>query len=390
MNRRLLVVGATLLGLLAFSGSAGAQTLGITTAPASATPYPCLGTSGAVIQTGDSNSTPFIVPAGGGTITQWQILTAGDTPGATITLVVVAPSGGSGSYTVVATDTETIPSPLPSNGIASFTLAQPIQVAAGDTFGLSATGAVRCYFGGGTVPAGDAMESAVGSLAVGSTLTESTNASSLELTIALTLLTSQDSAVQTSAVGAPASTGSPFVLASTVTNNGPQTSPITFTDQVPAGLQILSATAGLGACTVSGQTVTCTITGLGAGKSSIVDVVVTAPAPGSYTNTVSVANTSGVPDQNSGNNLTSATAVVAALPQQCIVPGLKKLPLAGARTLLKELGCGVKVRSKHSSIGKGLVIGTTQKTGTYPLKQVVTLIVSSGAKKRKKRRALER
>ncbi|HEX3618579.1 MAG TPA: hypothetical protein VHU61_18680 [Solirubrobacteraceae bacterium] len=383
MNRRLLAVGTTILGLLAFTSSAGAETLGITSAP-TGTGLGCISGS-TVVQTADTPATPFIVPSGGGTITQWQILTGGDTPGSSVTLLVLAPSGTTGSYTVVGSDAETIPDPVPSDGVASFTLAHPIEAAAGDTFGLVGADDVLCYYAGGNVPAGDTMESAAGATTVGSTLTQQEVDPSLEMAIAVTLVTSQDVAVQTATVGAPTSTGSPFALTSAVTNSGPGTEPITFTDQVPAGLQVLSATAGLGTCAVGGQTVTCTITGLPAGQSAAVDVLVTAAKPGSYANTVSVTP-SGITDPNTANNTATATAVVAALPQLCIVPGLKKLPLASTRLVLKELGCRVAVVDKHSSLKKGLVIGAVQPTGTYPSKQLVTVIVSEGPAKKKKKR----
>jgi beta-lactam-binding protein with PASTA domain len=60
--------------------------------------------------------------------------------------------------------------------------------------------------------------------------------------------------------------------------------------------------------------------------------------------------------------------------------------LASARTVLMELDCAVEVKRKHSSIAKGLVIGTGAATGIYPAGQLVTLTVSEGPKKPKKRK----
>jgi hypothetical protein len=45
----------------------------------------------------------------------------------------------------------------------------------------------------------------------------------------------------------------------------------------------------------------------------------------------------------------------------------------------------VKLVRKHSTLRKGLVIGTSSRVGTYPLNQAVTLFVSSGPKRRRRR-----
>jgi hypothetical protein len=189
--------------------------------------------------------------------------------------------------------------------------------------------------------------------------------------------------------------GGSAVLRSVVTNSGPGISPISFTDAVPSGLQIESAAAGLGSCSVSGQTVTCTIIDLAVGQSSTVDVVVTPTSAGSYANAVSVAlATAGISDPTASNNAASSALVVAqpaaAAPttptRACIVPKLPKIPSAAARKLLTELGCTVRAATQHSSATKGLVIGVKGKTGTFHYHQVVTLIVSSGPKPKKRKR----
>lgn len=127
------------------------------------------------------------------------------------------------------------------------------------------------------------------------------------------------------------------------------------------------------------------MTGLPAGASTSVDVVVTSPTPGTYANDVSVSVSVGasVIDPNSANNTASASLLVTALPRECIVPGLRKTPLGTARTLLRELGCRVRLVREHSSIGKGLVIGELGGARTYPYQQLVTLLVSSGRKRKR-------
>ncbi len=142
----------------------------------------------------------------------------------------------------------------------------------------------------------------------------------------------------------------------------------------------------MGTCAVSGQTVTCTISGLLAGQSTTVNVVVMASKAGSYANVVTVSVPSGVIDPTSSNNTASATLTVAALPRQCIVPGLRKTTLASARTLLKELGCRVDVVQSALQDQEGPCDQRTRPgVATYPYQQLVTLLVSSGKKAKKKK-----
>lgn len=204
------------------------------------------------------------------------------------------------------------------------------------------------------------------------------------LNLAATLVQNQDAGVQASAFPTTTDVAGNALLSSTVTNSGPVVGPITVVDQVPAGLDVLSSAAGLGTCTTSGQRVVCTINGLPVGQSTSVDVVVKPEAPGTYVNDVSVSPGPALTDPNSANNDAKTTLTVTALPQRCIVPGLRKMPLASARTLLKELGCNVHVTQKHSTIAKGLVISVRGGTRTWAYHQVVTVVVSSGPKRRRK------
>jgi Domain of unknown function DUF11 len=390
MIRRLLAAGAVLVGVLAFTASAGATTLGLAVPPTGAGPTGCLGAGTVVGQMTDDPSTPFTVPSGGGVITQWATYTASDTPGTSVTFLVLDPVNGGSSYTVVGTDTETIPGPLPANGEASFTLATPIHAAAGDTLGIyTPAGGAICFFEGGSVPTNDVLFAATGSATTGQTLTYTGDKSTggYALNLSATLVTTEDAGVQASTIGSPAGVGAPAVLTASVSNNGPGLTPITFTDQVPSGLQIQSAAADYGTCATSGQTVTCTITGLPVGQSATVDVFVTTSAPGSFVNNIAVTLGAGLTDPNSSNNTASATLVVnqPQPTQQCIVPKLPKITTAAARTLLKELGCTVHVSTEHSSVTKGLVIGVKGKTGSFPYHQAVTLIVSSGRKPKKRK-----
>jgi Domain of unknown function DUF11 len=100
------------------------------------------------------------------------------------------------------------------------------------------------------------------------------------LDLAATLVNQQDAGVTTSTPVTSALPGNAALLASTVTNLGPASLPITFTDDIPSGLQIDSVVAGSGSCATSGPQVTCTISGLAPGQSTPVDIVVTPTAPG--------------------------------------------------------------------------------------------------------------
>jgi Domain of unknown function DUF11 len=192
----------------------------------------------------------------------------------------------------------------------------------------------------------------------------------------------QDATVATSAGSSKVTAGFPALLSSVVANGGPASGPVQFTDQVPAGLTILSATAGLGTCSVSGQTVSCTITRLVSGQGVTVNILVRPAKSGNYANGVSVAAGHGLVETNAANNTASATLRVAPRTQ-CVVPKLKFTPAKVAKRVLKLLSCKPgKVAHAHSNtVKKGLVIKTKPKAGTFAPGTVVKLQVSSGPKK---------
>lgn len=387
------LAGVTAVIALALPAVAGADvTLGTTTKPTGSALEAC-GTGVMAAQFQSEPSTSYAVPAPGGEITQWQTNTAGDTAGAPLELVVLSATG-EGSYTIVAVDAQSVPNPLPSGGIATFTPPTPLAVAAGDVLGLYDLGSTQnCGWINGSIPADDLLGAFLSASAPvpGQTATPSASVANALIDVAATFAPSnQDAGVTTSAGPANAAAGRSALLSSTVSNGGPGTGPITFVDTVPAGLAIDSAAAGDGTCSTSGQTVTCTINGLSAGQSVPVDVVVTPSAARTYGNSVSVAVAAGTTDPNTSNNTASATltvgpAVSAVSPVKCVVPKLKGTPSGVARTVLKELGCKVKLSHAHSSaVHKGLVIKTKPGAGTYANLETVTLIVSSGPKKNRK------
>lgn len=393
MRRRAWFSIATLGALLALipAGTAGAVTLGSTTQPSGSAPSGC--GPDVIGQEKSDPSTPYAMPIGGH-ITQWQINTVGATAGASVKLVVLRPVSGE-KYEVVGVDDRTLPAPLPAGGVATFALGSPIAVNAKDTLGLYApSGGVICYFSGGSTPT-DANLFALASSGVpatGQTLSKASSSSpgGYTMNVAVTLVTTQDLSVTAAAGPANAAVGSLAQLTASVTNGGPDMQPITFTDTVPAGLAIQSAVAGSGNCTVSGQAVTCTISGLAPGQSAPVVITVLPSSPGSYANAATVATTNGVSDPNSANNGANATLIVVAAPliQKCFLPKFTSTSLSFVKQLLPLLGCRVGKVTKVSSrkVHKGLVISTTPGHGTFAAGTAVSIKVSSGPPKKKKKK----
>ena len=373
------VVSAALV--LASAGTASADaTLGSTTIPSGSTAAGC-GPS-VIAEPGSDPSTPYTIPSAGA-ITQWQVNTTGDTAGATISLVILR-SAGATTYSVVGVDTKTLPNPLPAGNIATFATATPITVAAGDILGLYSTSGAACYYSGGTTPAANTLIAltSASTPTAGQTLSVGgPSGASFELDLSATLSTTSDAGVTATAAPSAPAVGSLANLTATVSNAGPNTGAITFTDGVPAGLTIDSAVAGSGTCVVAGQTVTCTITALAPGQTSNVSVVVTPTAVGSYTNTVSVALVSGT-DPNAANNTASASLTVGAmlLTPKCVIPTLRGLTASFAKTLLGLLGCtvGNVTHAASKTVPKGLVIASDPGASTVAAGQAVAITVSSG------------
>jgi hypothetical protein len=390
------LLGTTVVLVFAVSGVAAANvTLGSTTEPSGAEADQCFAGGGGAAdiftQITDDPSTPYTVPAGGGQITTWSTAIVDDQAGTPLTLVAVRPQGGS-QYTIVGADAQTLPTPLPPGGVATFTVAHSIIVRGGDVLGLysSDTGfdAPICSWYGNDNPASvpfddsgitlvDPTSPAAGQ-SVQSDATVGASGAGTMLDVAATVLQRQDAGVLTTAAPSHAAAQLPVLLSSTVTNGGPSSAPITFTDKVPAGLSVDSAAAGDGTCATSAQTVTCTVTGLGAGQSAPVNVVVTPSRTGNFVNGVSVS--APLPDPTPGNNSASAMlAVGSSAASGCIVPKLRNTPSSVARTVLKDLGCKVKISHQHSaSVRRGYVIKSKPGAGRHPAGTAVKLVVSSG------------
>jgi uncharacterized repeat protein (TIGR01451 family) len=301
---------------------------------------------------------------------------------------------------VVGVDSETLPSPLPPGNVASFTT--DIPVTGGETLGLYSSSASSpvCFWQGGSTPAAATLAAYATPAppTAGQALVAFPEPSPpgfmLNVSATVDLELRVDAGVTATAGPANATVGSMALLGSTVSNGGPRSAPITFSDTVPTGLTIVSAVAGSGTCATIGQQVTCTISGLAPGQSAPVNIAVTPTAAGTYTNTAAVAPPARHPDPNAGNNSAAATLAVAAPPSppapppaKCTVPQLKRTPASVAKRLLRVLGCkaGKTKRARSRSVAKGAVIRTTPKAGTYAAGRKVRLIVSSGPRKKNRR-----
>jgi hypothetical protein len=376
--QRLALAGAVAAATLStLTGVAGASTftLGSAVEPGGATAKPC-GSAGLFAQTAGVSPTLYAAPAGG-QITQWQTDTAGDTAGAAVTLVALTPEAG--VYRVDAVDNESVPNPVGATAI--FTPTAPMMVSSGDILALSGDSGATCYWTGG--PLDDSTDifgvlsekpgDAYSSLAAGPTYA---------VNVSATLVATEDSAVATAVEPHSLGAGGAVLLASTVTDHGPASNPLTFTDALPSGLSIAAVLSSAGPCTTLGQVVTCTLSDLTAGQSAPVDIVVTGRA-GSYTNSVTVAQSSAVTDPVTANNKAAAKFTIPkTVVAKCVVPKLANLSQATAKKLLSDLGCQVgKVTKSYSTkVPKGDVVKTTPGSGSYTAKKSISIVESKGPK----------
>jgi hypothetical protein len=315
------------------------------------------------------------VPAGGGTITSWSFNTVGATPGTPYGLIVVNPSDG--NYTVVGSDVETVPASPPA--IQTYTLSSPIQVQAGDLIGavIDTTTSSTCYWRDGPLTASDTVSVTTGSPTAGSTLTTEVSAPDIVANMSVNLVQSEDVSLTQRALPAKIAAGSDSALMLNVASAGPGQAPVTVTDAVPNGLKIQGVSAGAGACTVSGQNISCTVSGTPA----TIAVIVSAAKTGGYTNTAKASST--LTDPNPSNNSSSVNLkVTASGASSCRAVSLTKVALAEAKTVIRALGCKVgKVKARSSkSIPKGEVISTKPAHGKKVAAGTKIAIVYSSGK----------
>jgi hypothetical protein len=335
-------------------------TLGDATLPSSATMGSTCGASnaiGEVVQTGTDSSFTYTVPADGGAINSWSCYTTGATADTPYELLIARPSGG--NHQIVGTDSQNVPANAPA--IATFTLAKPIAMEAGDVLGVvvspNGTNTVHHRFDEGPLTGSDI----VGTGFVGNGSSRPPIGSSFPIqnltpnelvNVAANLVQGNDVGIIQQVLPATITAGTDGVLVLALTSSGPSSNPITLTDTIPSGLTIRSVSAGTGPCSVSGQNISCTLTGTPA----TVAIVVSAATAGAYANTAQAQGT--LTDPNAANNSATATLNVTAAPvtpgpgtpgpvvqlppaARCQVIPLGKVPLAEAKTVVRILGCAV-------------------------------------------------
>jgi Domain of unknown function DUF11/PASTA domain len=198
-----------------------------------------------------------------------------------------------------------------------------------------------------------------------------------------------DAGLSLSAGPSNAVVGQPAVLSATVTNHGPFSGPITFTDPVPTGLTVDYAAVSSGSCSTNTAVniVTCTLANVAVGQSENVGIVVTPESAQTFSDAGTVGIVSGATDPNPANNNARATLNVgaAAAAARCVVPKLGGASLALTKKLLPPLGCKVgKVKKATSkSVAKGDVISTSPGAGTYVAGKSIAITASSGKPKPK-------
>jgi uncharacterized repeat protein (TIGR01451 family) len=222
--------------------------------------------------------------------------------GQSLTYTIAVTNGGpSGATGVTATDT------LP--GSVTF-----VSASAGCS---ESGGTVTCDFGS---VADDATETATitatptaeGTITNSVTVTgnesdpdAANNSDSLDTTV--TAASTDLSVIKTDSPD-PAQVGQNVTYTLTIANAGPSpASGVTVTDTLPAGVTLVSASAG---CSEAAGTVTCDIGALGINASVTRQIVVTPTAAGTITNTASVSGSQA--DPNSANNTSTATTTVTA------------------------------------------------------------------------------
>jgi Domain of unknown function DUF11 len=366
----------------AVPASAGAITVG---AVAGSDPGTCKSINEAVFLAQTASSGPsYAVPSGGGLITSWQ--TSYGSSGAFLSMVVLRVTANPALYTVVGSDSETLPSPISANHISSFAPASPILVQAGDIVGLQipSSSETACFYEGGI---GDVFFGGpAGSLSPGASLEITSAAEKGRVNVEANLTQTVDLSL-TQAIS-PA-TGGPGVALISLTPGGPGPGgiPATVTDIVPGGLSVLGAgLSGHGSCSVAGQTVTCSLAAVPLNAVPVIDIAVSSTTSGSYTNEALL--TPVITDSNPANNAAAATLTVTApnAPTKCTVIALKGARVSLAETVLKALHCHIgkvkKVASK--TVRKGLVVSTSLKPGaTAAADTSVGINVSSGKPKKK-------
>lgn len=150
----------------------------------------------------------------------------------------------------------------------------------------------------------------------------------------------------------PVNVGNSFAYTLSVTNEGslPATG-VTLVDILPPGVAVQSVTPGQGTCTIS-TTVSCNIGNLPSGFTTQVNIIVTAPVSGTFTNTASVS--ANELDIDLGNNTATETTTVTSNIQQLCYLVADSGGGAGGNDQLTEVDTAIfDPDSNETNIGAG-------------------------------------
>jgi hypothetical protein len=396
MPKRRYIFRAALLSALALGAVAAAPagadvTLGQVYQSPSVSPGVCpIVGNGFVVPIGVTGN-PYVVPSGGGEITQWS--SSWGPQGDEVTLVVMRPQ--TFVLDLVAWDSELFPAPS-ANHVATFTLGKPIPVLAGDEIGLFAaqSGGVPCDF---AAASGNSLDFVAAALAQGTVLTDPFTivTQNNELPNVDAVVTqSADLALSAPTAVAAAATGGVVSFSVSASTAG-ATEAATVTDTLSAGLTPIAAAVGTVACAVSGQSFSCPV----AGEPATISLFAHASGAGAATNTATIAGS--LSDPSSANNSVSTSVTIAAAaaaaagggssaaaPTSCSLAPLAGIRLALAETIVTDLGCKDGAVTKHSSkkVPKGELISTTPSgPASVSGGTVVKFTVSSGKPVKHKR-----
>jgi hypothetical protein len=389
---RLVAIGLTTAAALAVPAtSASAGTIGSVSLAGTLSACP---PQGVQVNTSTGPGDPsYALPAGGGRITSWSTSTAPPSvPGAAVALVVLRPMTDE-TFSFVAIDPQSLPTPLPAGGLATFSPKVPIIARAGDLIGLLG------YSAGAMCTLDPEVDStavfALGFIleapTVGSVFRPDGTGTGSLLNVAATFDQLQDAAVSGAAVPASIVPGRIATYAFTVTNRSAFDGPMTVSAAVPAGLTVLSALVGTGSCSVSGQTVTCTTGRVDSGASVPLTIIVRADSPGTYavSATVSVIGSDPAPGDNTGGATLTVSPVPVPAPTAaaCKPAQLKGLSLALAKRVIAAVNCklGKVTKAASKKVRKGLVISTSPGAGKTLANGARIKVVQSSGPPRKKR-----
>jgi uncharacterized repeat protein (TIGR01451 family) len=136
------------------------------------------------------------------------------------------------------------------------------------------------------------------------------NTATTTTTVTAAAGTGADLSLTVSITPDPVQAGAPATYTVTASNAGPDASgPVTFTDTLPAGATVQTATGDGWTCTPSGGMVTCSHDGIADGASATVTLTIIVPqASGTLTNTATVTSTTA--DPSDGNNTVVTTTMI--------------------------------------------------------------------------------